>query len=292
MKKKLHPPGPGFSAYLHIAGERLRSVSLVVQLTTALELTALMIIVWVSLQAATEQEPLLLPVVQTACVLLAVAWICRFVGGWRDEPMLPKSATEKPVAPQGGEITARDRRVISSHEAGHVLVYAAWTPFPDSLEVVVKNSADGSNSLGFVNDGQPRHVLTDKVFAEWEMLLSLAGSAGEQCYTGSVSLGGLSDTMRWQSVARSYLTCHLTEGIYYAEPVSQLELENNQRHLVALKYAQNALLETFFEHNRELHTSLTETLLSGKTLTAAELHPYLGAVRLPDNFPRVQNPAN
>nr|EKY1504574.1 hypothetical protein [Enterobacter cloacae] len=56
MKKNRHHPGPGFSAFLRIAGERLRAVSLVALLTTTLELTALMIIVWVSHQGATDMK--------------------------------------------------------------------------------------------------------------------------------------------------------------------------------------------------------------------------------------------
>ncbi len=194
-----------------------------------------------------------------------------------------------PVTLQARMATGRDRRFIAAHEAGHALLYAAWSPYPDALRVVVKAGSDGSNSLGYVNDGQQRHLLTDKTFAEWDMLMSLAGSAGERCYTGEMSLGAINDNQRWLSVATPYLSCYPQSGIFYTDPASQLEIEVNQRHLSALRTAQNALLDAFFEQNRDVHTRLTEALLAGSTLTGAELHSFFADVQLPDGIPRPQN---
>ena len=87
-----------------------------------------------------------------------------------------------------------------------------------------------------------------------------------------------------------WLVSHLTTDIYYPEPSTPLELASNQRHLVALKAEHNSLLAEFFSLNHDVHTRLTEALLTGETLDASDLHPYLAAVQLPDAFPRVTAP--
>ncbi|HIA9183985.1 TPA: hypothetical protein ACWSSN_003275 [Escherichia coli] len=218
-----------------------------------------------------------------------VASLCRLAIGHEDEQQFAGSPPCIPVALQQRDATTQDRRFIAAHEAGHALVYAAWSPFPDGLKVRVKKGADGSNSLGFVNDGQQRHLLTEKTFAEWDMLLSLAGSAGERCYTGKVTLGAFNDATRWLATATPYLTCYLTDGVFYPEPASRHEMLSNQHHLAVLKQTHRALLDEFFDRNHEVHTRLTEALLNVETLSGAQLHPYLAAVQLPDNFPRLHN---
>jgi len=84
-----------------------------------------------------------------------------------------------------------------------------------------------------------------------------------------------------------WLVCHLKTSIDYPEPGTHPELESNQHHLLALKAEHSALLTEFFTLNHDLHAKLTEALMPGETLEARHLHPYLAAVQLPDNFPRV-----
>lgn len=151
--------------------------------------------------------------------------------------------------------TAKDRRIVAAHEAGHALMYAAWSPLPTTLQVSINSSTDNSGSLGYVRCGEPQPRLMDKNRETWEMLLALAGMAGEQHYN--------------------------------PDPSTHLELESNQHHLMVLKAEHNALLTEFFTLNHDLHARLTEALMPGETLEARHLHPYLAAVRLPDAFPRV-----
>ncbi|EPB2250953.1 hypothetical protein ACRC59_004406 [Citrobacter youngae] len=56
---------------------------------------------------------------------------------------------------------------------------------------------------------------------------------------------------------------------------------------MALKAEHNALLTEFFTLNHDVHTRLTEALLTGTPFEADDLHPYLADVQLPDAFPRV-----
>lgn len=192
----------------------------------------------------------------------------------------PASRTASTVLPQ-------DRRIIAAHEAGHALMYAAWSPLPTTLQVSINASTDNSGSLGYVRCGEPQPRLMDKNRETWEMLLALAGMAGEQHYTGAVTSGAFDDGRRCLSHAVPWLVCHLKTGIYYPDPSTNLELESNQHHLMVLKAEHNALLTEFFTLNHDLHARLTEALMPGETLEAHHLHPYLAAVRLPDAFPRV-----
>lgn len=218
-----------------------------------------------------------------------VAAMCRLAGGEGEDRPPAEARFGTVVARTTQEAGEQDRRFIAAHEAGHALVYAAWSPLPDGLRVVVKRGSDGSNSLGFVNDGLPRRLLNEKDFAEWDMLLSLAGIAGEKCYMGHVTQGAVNDALRWMNIAGPYLSCHLTGGVYYPEPASELEISVNQRHLTALRSAQSALLEVFFERNRSEHARLTDALLKHGELTGADLHIYLAGVELPEGFPQLQN---
>ncbi|MEG5609507.1 hypothetical protein UXO96_17965 [Enterobacter hormaechei] len=212
--------------------------------------------------------------------------VCRLCAG--DVPDGDVDVREGTAAGQTtSAVSVQDRRIIAAHEAGHALMYAAWTPFPSQIQVIVKSWTDNSGSLGCVRNGEPRQRLLDKNREEWEMLMSLAGMAGENHHTGTVSSGAVEDGRRWLSHAVPWLICHLTTGVYYPDPCTSLEQEVNQRQLTALKASQTALLAEFFSLNHDVHTRLTEALLTGKSIQGSELHPYLENVQLPDTFPRV-----
>lgn len=216
-------------------------------------------------------------------VVLAV---CRLFAG--DVPAGDAEVREGTAACRtGSPVSVPDRRTVAAHEAGHALMYAAWAPFPAQIQVLVKGWTDSSGSLGCVRTGEPRLRLPDKDREEWEMIMSLAGMAGELHHTGTVSSGAVDDVRRWLSHAVPWLICHLTTGIYYPDPGSTLELESNQRHLAALKASQNALLAEFFSLNHDVHHRLTEALLAGSIPEGSALHPYLTDVQLPGGFPRV-----
>lgn len=181
--------------------------------------------------------------------------------------------------------SAQDRRFIAAHEAGHALVYAAWPTYPDDLTVVVKDAADASNSLGYVNKAQHQHLLTEKGYAEWDMLLSLAGAAGERASTGMNTLGSVGDSSRWLAVAVPYLSC-LTRGMFYNPASTQLEIEQNERQLTKLREEQFAHLDRFFEINHDVHDRLTRELVEKGQLKGLQLHPFFAAAEIPSSFPR------
>lgn len=181
--------------------------------------------------------------------------------------------------------SSQDRRFIAAHEAGHALIFAACSPYPDDLTVVVKNAPDASNAVGYVNKAQYEHLIVEKVFAEWHMLLSLAGNAGERASTGRETLGAVSDSSSWRAVAATYLSC-LQRGMFYHPPSNKLEIEQNEAQMVRLCEEQKALLTQFFELNHDVHARLTQRLLDDGSLKGVQLHPYFEAVTFPAGFPR------
>lgn len=242
-----------------------------------------------TISQSSDENPLFPVVVIMVCCGMVYA-VCNLLTG--NDPAGDTEVREGTTACQtASSVHYTDRRIAAAHEAGHALMYAAWSPLPATLQVSIKTSTDNSGSLGYVRCGEPQPRLMDKNREAWEMLLALAGMAGEQHYTGDVSSGAFDDGRRWLSHAVPWLVCHLTTGIYYPDPGTPLELASNQRQLMALKAEHNALLTEFFTLNQDLHARLTEALMPGETLEARHLHPYLAAVQLPDAFPRVTAPA-
>lgn len=253
-------------------------------------LTVLLATIGTFADSILENPGLLMGILTVYACCLTVAAVCQLAIRMDNEQPASVRYSYPMSVEAARPVTEQDRRFIAAHEAGHALLYAAWSPLPDTLRVEVKNRTDGSDALGFVNDGVPRDLLTEKESAEWQMLACLAGTAGERCYTGRVSLGAVNDATRWVTVATAYLSCHLRDGVFYPEPASELEIDCNQRHLAALRNAQNARLEAFFDVNRGVHARLTETLLEHGSQTGAALLPFLADVQMPEDFPRVNSP--
>lgn len=253
-------------------------------------LTVLLAAIGTFADSILEKPALLMGILTVYACCLTVAAVCQLAIRMDHEQPAGVRYNFPMSVDAARPVTEQDRRFIAAHEAGHALLYAAWSPLPDTLRVQVKNRTDGSDALGFVNDGVPRDLLTEKESAEWQMLACLAGTAGERCYTGRVSLGAVNDATRWVTVATAYLSCHLSDGVFYPEPASELEIASNQRHLAALRNAQNARLKAFFDVNRGVHARLTETLLEHGSQAGAALLPFLTDVQLPEDFPRINNP--
>lgn len=238
-----------------------------------------------TISQASDENPLFAVVVIIVCCGMVSA-VCNLFTS--DDPVSDVDVREgTPASRTASTVLPQDRRIIAAHEAGHALMYAAWSPLPATLQVSINSSTDNSGSLGYVRCGDPQPRLMDKNRETWEMLLALAGMAGEQHYTGAVSSGAFDDGRRWLSHAVPWLVCHLKTGIYYPDPATHLELESNQHHLMALKAEHNALLTEFFTLNHDVHTRLTEALLTGTPFETDDLYPYLADVQLPDAFPRV-----
>lgn len=185
--------------------------------------------------------------------------------------------------------TERDNCYTAAHEAGHVLVYAGLSSLPLDVKVVINDRAEETGQLGFVSGISWEHHLHEKEFAEWYMLVYLAGKFGEMTMYGESTLGASNDHQRWLSVARSYLGNHY-QGIYYTASQNKLEIERNEEKLQSLQTTQLEMLAKLFDDNRTVFRELVDELLIKRTLVHADLMPFFARINLPANFPKPKGP--
>ena len=221
-----------------------------------------------------------------AAALVIVWMIVRFSGGssFGSESIARSSGAAARAVGAIAKPTARDNRYTAAHEAGHALAYAALGGLPADVKLAVNDHSDERGVLGFVTGISSKHHLDEKSFAEWYMLVFLAGKLGESVMYGESTLGSSNDHLRWLGVARSYLANHY-RGMYYAEPQNKFEQEQNEAKLEALQAEQLAMLRTLFDANAEVFKQLADTLLETRTMCRDDLIPFLSRVKLPDGFP-------
>lgn len=183
--------------------------------------------------------------------------------------------------------TAQDHRCTSAHEAGHALVYAALEKLPADFRLMVNPEVDVDGALGFVTEIRGDHILQEKTFAEWRMMVFLAGKLGEIALLGESTLGSISDHHRWLGLATTYLSNHY-RGVFYAYPATKFEQEQNEQKLEALQQEQRVLLQQLFDQNHAVFVALADTLFDKRMMTADDIAPFLARVSLPENFPRTK----
>lgn len=189
------------------------------------------------------------------------------------------------------KLTERDLRYTAAHEAAHAMLYAALGELPKDVKVSVNLQADDESVLGYVTAYESHHRLDEKRYAEWYMLVFLAGRAGEEYTFGESTLGAGNDHMRWLGIARAYLANHY-RGVFYMAPQDRLELEQNEVKLESLQAEQRGMLKQFFEANRNVYFELTEALLDRRQMGHDDLIPFLSRVHLPDHFPLPLGPTS
>lgn len=102
---------------------------------------------------------------------------------------------------------------------------------------------------------------------------------------GESTLASTNDNMRWLSLAWMYLVSK-NDGIFYQEPINELQYKINESKIANLQGEQAALLKQLFAMNTEVFKELTQALLGKKVLTLTELEPFLNRVQIPEGFPR------
>ncbi|EPB2250955.1 hypothetical protein ACRC59_004408 [Citrobacter youngae] len=101
-----------------------------------------------TLSQASWANPLLPVVVIMVCCGVVSAVCNLFASGDPAGDVDVREGT--PASRTASTVLPRDRCIIAAHEAGHALMYAAWSPLPTTLQVLVKSWADNSGSLGDV----------------------------------------------------------------------------------------------------------------------------------------------
>lgn len=183
------------------------------------------------------------------------------------------------------KITERDSRYIAAHEAAHALIYSALGALPSGFKIVINDDPDGHSPLGYVSRVQLDHQLSEKEFAEWDMLVLLAGKIGEETlHDGKATLGSGNDNAHWLCIASSYLS-NLYGGVFYNPPQNKIEIDQNEDKLLTLRSHQVELLRLFFQMNTDVFKSLTDTLLTKRTLLGDDVEMFFRQVTFPDGFP-------
>lgn len=185
--------------------------------------------------------------------------------------------------------TQQDDRYTAAHESGHALVYAALGSLPPYVKMVINDPTDDSNALGFITGINRQFRVEEKTFAEWYMLMLLAGKKGESALYGESTIGCSNDHSRWVNVAHTYLSNHYF-GIYYPEPHNKIEQEHNEAKLEALQAKQLSTLDELFSQNIETHIQLAGELLEHRTMDRENITPILSQVKLPADFPLPYGP--
>lgn len=162
-----------------------------------------------------------------------------------------------------GLMTAEE--VAAVHEASHALVFAALHTLPEGLEVNLFERATPSGALGNTRWSGLSDRLPFNDYMEWEMLVALAGRAGEIAATGTSTAGSNKDHAQWLALAHRYLGTHV-RGIYYNEPATDYQERYNHDMREALQADQYVQLASFFAANTELHRTLIEDLDTARSV--------------------------
>lgn len=191
----------------------------------------------------------------------------------------------KGVLLRSREATTRDKQYIAAHEAGHALVYAALGGLPSYVKVSINDQPDDQGVLGSVTGISNAHLLEEKSFAEWRMLVCLAGKLGETVIHGESTLGSRNDHQMWVSIARVYLANHY-QGMFYDDPQNKFEHEQNEHQLEKLQEEQVSVLRKFFNCNSVVFKELVSALLENRSMAREDLYLFLNRVTLPGDIPR------
>lgn len=183
-------------------------------------------------------------------------------------------------------LSEQDVVLVAAHEAGHALVFAALGQayLPSTFRVQVRYRMNEAGSLGAVSAYVDGNLLQERVFAEWFMMVLLAGQIGEALLCGKYTLGSTSDNNQWIHEAKTVLSGQYY-GLFYTDPQNAFEHSHNQQMLLDLHGAQSQTLRQFFQMNADVHQVLAETLRASRTLSREALLPLLEKVRFPEGFP-------
>lgn len=200
------------------------------------------------------------------------------VARFRDEP---DSKSDEPVK---NKISKRDRDHIVAHECGHALGYAALHGLPPGIKMEVGPSDDFVGSQGFISRLQSGHILWEKGYVEWNMIVLLAGKYGEEHSFGTSCLGSANDFDEWKQYASGYLN-NFYGGVHHVNPKTSLEIQSNERRFNDLRASQMELVRSLFDLNAGVYEEMKAHLDRTGRMDRDDLWGYLVRVALPEGFP-------
>ncbi len=162
------------------------------------------------------------------------------------------------------ELSEKDKKYTAVHEVGHALFYAYLKKIPDDFKIVVNNKSKGV--LGYVTFFEGDTIIEEKKYAEWLMLVYLAGNNAEKFIYRDSTLGGVSDYNSWCRIAKKYLK-NGNKGVFYPNPENEYEHNENQKKIELLKLEQEKIIENFFKENKDLIIEFSNNLIKKGSMT-------------------------
>lgn len=181
-------------------------------------------------------------------------------------------------------LSGRDRQFAAAHEVGHAILHAALPSLPAGFYVRIFPKPTKEGSAGQVVATLSEDLFVQADFAEWYMLMLLAGKAAEAHVMGDTSLGSAGDYTRWTELARDYLANHQA-GIYYGRPRDMFDHQHNQACLASLQARQLNTIRDFLRLNADVVQLLVAQLAAQGTLTPDDVTPLFKRVVFPEGFP-------
>ncbi|CAB3730943.1 ATP-dependent zinc metalloprotease FtsH [Achromobacter ruhlandii] len=181
-------------------------------------------------------------------------------------------------------LSGRDRQFAAAHEVGHAILHAALPKLPAAFNVRIFREPNNEGTAGQVVATFSEDLFVQADFAEWYMLMLLAGKAAEAHVMGNTALGSAGDYTRWTELARDYLANHQA-GIYYGRPRDMFDHQHNEARLASLQAQQLKTLRDFLRLNSDVVNSLVAQLVDQGSLTADDVRPLFNRVAFPEGFP-------
>ena len=188
------------------------------------------------------------------------------------------------ISGNANRLSNKDAQISAAHEIGHLMIYATLSKLPDLTVEIGKDLTRGR--AGFVNSDLV--LLKTESTTQWDMLVCLAGKAGEKFLHGEVSLGSIGDYKSWEDSAKRFLHTH-ANGMYFATPENDKEIEWNTKKLEELEKNQLEILDNFFQLNTIQFKNLYNLLLDKKKLTKKEVEIYLSKVTKVEGIPTLDD---
>jgi hypothetical protein len=189
------------------------------------------------------------------------------------------------VQAQPRKRSAQDIHRTAVHEAGHLLLYSGRAELPADLSVkVLSELGDMDLYRGQVTHADNTPTVRTEGYLHWSMLMHLAGAEAEYIALGERADGSRGDNSAWLNAATVYLSSGFGE-VFYAEAAGDAQLAHNRAVLNDLKARCVRQVREFLAANRVLLAELAGAIAEQKTMSRAQLAPYLARVVAADTIP-------
>ncbi|MFA0809501.1 hypothetical protein [Microbulbifer epialgicus] len=176
--------------------------------------------------------------------------------------------------------TVRTKRIVASHEAGHVMLFSCLSNIPHNVSVSIKEE---DKSLGRVTSQIMNETIPSDLL-EWKMLLCLAGRAAELYRYQKYSIGSENDLSKWEALADLYLSNGMG-AFYYINTNSEEKWNHNLKVLYELRLELELKLAEFFKNNEEVLSAIENSLLKDTKLHGTKLKELLDRVVITRDMP-------